>query len=550
MQNKKENLVEAMEFFYPPTETTFRPICQTNTKKVLIEPMEFLERTPSSFNNEVHIQVQRETGNEIKKVTPLAFLNEDNSGVEKSMDVISEDIVPINHSTVTQAKVNCQKQHAKMIKKSQKITAYRTKEKLLQKESLIVLQGKLYRYNWFYYEEYSRADVARLFLVHCRDDVAEVGTPKQVQDGIELLFMEPNIHVCPEDIPRNLLSFRNGVLNIYTAALNPHSQQFLTLYGINGQYLPDMHLSCPVFDTFIQSITGGDEVLAQRILEFVGYVLSPDMNAKVFFVLQGVPNSGKSVLTSLLTMLFTENAVMTLDAHVFSDKYSISELVGKALCISPDLPAAPLDEKAVSKIKQITGNDVVSSNRKYESYVSFRCNAKIILVTNHPILTRGNDSAFEERIVTIPFRYSVPKEAQDRMLIPNLFSERDAIITKAMRAYYKLVENCYRFSGNYPTNAVIADNAESAMDVSVCIYRFVQQTIEKSVDDIIFTEDAYQKYCSMNPSISLNEFSQYFKRFAEEMYSGKKDRKRKEGEENAKSCICGIKWKEDFNNDL
>lgn len=428
----------------------------------------------------------------------------------------------------------------------QKITAYSTKEKLLQKESLLVLQGKLYRYNWFYYEESSRADVARLFLVHCRDDVAEVGTPKQVQDGIELLFMEPNIHVRPEDIPRNLLSFRNGVLNIYTAALNPHSQQFLTLYGINGQYLPDMHLACPRFDAFIQNITSGDEMLAQRILEFVGYVLSPDMSAKVFFVLQGVPNSGKSVLTSLLTMLFTENAVVTLDAHVFSDKYSISELVGKALCISPDLPAAPLDEKAVSKIKQITGNDVVSSNRKYESYVSFRCNAKIILVTNHPILTRGNDSAFEERIVTIPFRYSVPKEAQDRMLIPNLFSERDAIITKAMRAYYKLVENCYRFSGDYPPNAVIADSAENAMDVSICIYRFVQQTIEKSVDDIVFTEDAYRKYCSMNSRISLNEFSQYFKRFAEEMYNGKKDRKRKEGEENAKSCICGIKWKEEL----
>lgn len=125
-----------------------------------------------------------------------------------------------------------------------------------------------------------------------------------------------------------------------------------------------------------------------RIYEFIGYVLSPDTNAKVFFVLQGVPNSGKSVLTTFLSGLFTENAVMTLDAHVFSDKYSISELVGKALCISPDLPAAPLDEKAVSKIKQITGNDIVSSNRKYESYVNFRCNAKIILVTNHPLITK------------------------------------------------------------------------------------------------------------------------------------------------------------------
>ena len=546
MQEQQRNLVEAMEFYSPPPEQNFGSICLPNVNRELLEPMEFFNNSFSSGQSIGDLQITNEVVRTETKEMPLAFLNVDNMHTGENINLLPENRPPTVFDRPAQMEQSCPNPPSKAKRTVLKITPYQTKEKLLQKESLLVLQGKLYRYNWFYYEESSRADVARLFLVHCREDVAEVGTPKQVQDGIELLFMEPNIHVRPEDIPRNLLSFRNGVLNIYTAALNPHSQQFLTLYGINGQYLPDMHLVCPVFDAFIQSITGGDEVLAQRILEFVGYVLSPDMNAKVFFVLQGVPNSGKSVLTSLLTMLFTENAVVTLDAHVFSDKYSISELVGKALCISPDLPAAPLDEKAVSKIKQITGNDVVSSNRKYESYVSFRCNAKIILVTNHPILTRGNDSAFEERIVTIPFRYSVPKEAQDRMLIPNLFSERDAIITKAIRAYYKLVENCYRFSGNYPTNAVIADSAESAMDVSVCIYRFVQQTIEKSVDDIVFTEDAYQKYCASNPRISLNEFSQYFRRFTEEIYFGQKDRKRKEGEENAKSCICGIKWKEEL----
>lgn len=544
MRNQKGNLVEAMEFFPPPPEQNFGYPCLPNANKELMEPMEFFDRPSLNVQSKVDLQMSKNEAMAETKVMPLAFLNmaDKRDGVDISL--ANEGFLPPAACIVKPAEEDPAKLKPRMVKKAQKITAYGTKEKLLQKESFLVVQEKLHRYIGSYYAGCSRQDVARLFLVHCRDEVAEVGTPKQVQDGIELLFMEPDIHVRPEDIPRNLLSLQNGVLNIYTGVLNPHSKNFWTLYGINGRYLPDMHLASPVFDTFLKTVTGGDGALAQRILEFIGYVLTPDMNAKVFFVLQGVPNSGKSVLTTLLTNLFTENAVVTLDAHVFSDKYSISELVGKALCISPDLPAAPLDEKAVSKIKQITGNDVVSSNRKYESYVSFRCNAKIILVTNHPLLTRGNDSAFEERIVTIPFRHSVPKEEQDRMLIPNLLSERDAIITKAIRAYYTLAQNCYRFTGNYPVNEVTADVCESTTDVSVRIYQFVRQMFEKAEEGVVFTEEAYQKYCDASPRISVNEFSQYFKSFAEEIHGGRKDRKRMEGAVNATSCICGISWKQ------
>lgn len=127
-----------------------------------------------------------------------------------------------------------------------------------------------------------------------------------------------------------------------------------------------------------------------------------------------------------------------------------------------------------------------------------------------------------------------------------MLEEKDSIITNSIRAYYRLVTNRYRFSGNYPINTVVADDYESVTDVSVRIYEFVRRMFTQNENDIVFTEDAYQKYCLMNPSISLNEFSQYFKRFAEELYNGKKDRKRKVGEENAKSCICGIRWKEEY----
>ena len=540
MQNANKDLKEPIEFFGPPGrwDSNSNRWRQEN----LIDPFEVFDSSKQKVAALPNLQPYRKQDLKSEKLTPPLFLNTKTAVIENNANTLGNTLSVQSIAEIPSSQKRTGHELLKTFKSSERVTAYEINNKLLKMESILTLNEKIYRYNGNYYEECGKDEIARLFLIHCREEVAEMGSSKQVYDAINFISMEPKIHITSEMIPENLLSLRNGILNIHTGVMFKHSKDFKTLYGINGNYISNAYLHCPIFDGFLQTVTGGDMLLIQRIYEFIGYSISPDTNAKVFFALQGVPNSGKSVLVTFLSKLFSKNAVVTLDAHVFSDKYSISELVGKALCISPDLPAAPLDEKAVSKIKQITGNDVVSSNRKYESYVSFRCNAKIVLVTNHPILTRANDCAFEERIVTIPFQHSVSKEKQNSNLITNLLMESDAIITKSLQAYFELVKNHYQFTGNYPINDVVANDYESVADISVKIYNFVKQMFKKSDEDIIFTEDAYKKYCTFNAGISLNEFSLYFKRFTEEIHGGRKERKRKKGESNAKSCISGIKW--------
>ncbi len=53
---------------------------------------------------------------------------------------------------------------------------------------------------------------------------------------------------------------------------------------------------CPDFDDFIDSISGGDASLYTLIWEAIGYLLSNDTNAKVFFLFYDVKDSGKSLL--------------------------------------------------------------------------------------------------------------------------------------------------------------------------------------------------------------------------------------------------------------
>ena len=70
-------------------------------------------------------------------------------------------------------------------------------------------------------------------------------------------------------------------------------------------------------------MTGGDPLLIRRIWQFLGCCLTQDMNIKAIFVLQGISNSGKSVLVNLLKSFFPEDVKIELDVHSMSEQYVI-----------------------------------------------------------------------------------------------------------------------------------------------------------------------------------------------------------------------------------
>ena len=76
----------------------------------------------------------------------------------------------------------------------------------------------------------------------------------------------------------------------------------------------------------------------QNISFVVVYLISPDQNGKCFFVLQGLPNSGKSLLGKFLQELFPEYKIATLDIDQLSKRNATSQLMNKSLNISMDLP--------------------------------------------------------------------------------------------------------------------------------------------------------------------------------------------------------------------
>ena len=400
------------------------------------------------------------------------------------------------------------------------------------------------------YEKRTQNEVERIIMARYRDFIREYGNGTLIEKVYKLLLKEPQI--VRNDVPLSdptKIAFANCTLDLQTGYVGPHSPTYCVTFALNCDLARASHQSeeCPAFDKFLYDITGGDELLIKRIWEFVGYCLTQDTNAKVFFILQGVPDSGKSLLCNLVMDYFPEDKVSSLNIHSLKEHFALDNLESVALCVSPDLPASALDPKSASSIKQLTGNDRVSAPVKYKRNTQFRFEGKLILATNYPLLTQEPDDAFMQRAVVIPFFHSIPKEKQDGSLLDQLKAEKPAIASKALEAYIHLRKNHYKFSGDYAINSslMFPDDLFGSSDITPFVYNFLKNFYEKDPNGMVAISSAYELFSQWVPNqFTEKMFSSAFQRFSEELYGAEHTRSYHSGEfRNARSSMKGIRLK-------
>lgn len=89
----------------------------------------------------------------------------------------------------------------------------------------------------------------------------------------------------------------------------------------------------PTFDEFLMRISGGDTMLISRIWAMLGYIITPDNFGRAFFVLQGVPASGKSTIERLLVRMFSRGSVFKVNGEELGTKFVFQGLECMAFII-------------------------------------------------------------------------------------------------------------------------------------------------------------------------------------------------------------------------
>ena len=375
---------------------------------------------------------------------------------------------------------------------------------LVRNAHLALLDGILYFYSNGAYLPKRAAEAKRLLTALCRPVIEATGNPQLVQQVFNALLMEPRI--CRDfEEPCNIVAFDDVLLNLDNMQVLSHSPSVFVTTRLKASYGLGIHHDCPVFKELLSRISNGDSELQRRIWESLGYLLAPSQAGKSFILFQGVPNSGKSLLGNFLRRCFDGDVVSALEINELQGKFVLSDLVGKKLCVDFDLPADPFSEKAVSKLKKLTGADAVSSDVKFDDRVRFLNTAKFLFATNHRVLLHGDD-AFFDRLVVIPFAVAVDKANQDLHLSEKLDRERSAIIVQALRYYQALARNNFIFSGDYQLNEVVAANSgHSTIDN---IAAFLQDSCEQIKDAWVSTDALYAAFVAQyGAGCSKNTFS-------------------------------------------
>lgn len=113
----------------------------------------------------------------------------------------------------------------------------------------------------------------------------------------------PGIPMLPEQFDRNkgLLNLRNGILNLARRELVPHDRERYITRMAQVDY--DPAAKAPVWEAFIQSVTGGDAQLAEYLQVMVGYCLCGSTREQCMFFLYGDGANGKSTFLETLAKM-------------------------------------------------------------------------------------------------------------------------------------------------------------------------------------------------------------------------------------------------------
>ncbi len=230
---------------------------------------------------------------------------------------------------------------------------------------------------------------------------------------------------------KELLAFKNGVLNRSTLEFSPHCRENWLTSFIPHDYT-NQEENTPHFDSWLNFVADGKEDKKQAILGALYAILTNRHNWQLFFEVTGDGGSGKSVFAQIATMLAGEQNTESGRLVDLDEPRGRENFVNKTLILCPEQSRYGGDGGG---LKSISAGDLVNIDPKHKSKFKAVIPAIVLIVNNEPTRFTERNGGIERRRVIFHFDKVVPESKRDPHLMDKIEAEAGGIIYKLIQAF-------------------------------------------------------------------------------------------------------------------
>lgn len=199
--------------------------------------------------------------------------------------------------------------------------------------------------------------------------------------------------------PLEFIPFTNGVLEVATGKLLPHSPHYRFTWQLPRQY-SQIAGDWSKIDTFLTHLANNNQQIKEMLICYCNAVLKGRCELQKFLHLIGVGGTGKGSYGRLLVSLVGKQNVYTTTLDDWChNQFEAANAYGKRLVMFPD------EDKQMGKIGKflnLTGQDELRAEEKNKKAFTYRYDGMVLLMSNFPIFVGDSASRVKRRVITVP----------------------------------------------------------------------------------------------------------------------------------------------------
>lgn len=365
--------------------------------------------------------------------------------------------------------------------------------------------GMVYIYNGTHWEPKEELDI-KGFVERTMDPGPSETHRKEFLSLIKANNLKPNSWL--QESTEGFINLTNGVYNIGTEEMHPHSKKFGFRYLLPYSY--DKDAKCPRFEKFLDEITVGRDDMKQVILEFMGYALANGAClAEKALILYGSGANGKSTFLDVLKGLAGSDNYSSLSLTALGNDTKRQLVDGKLFNIGEETNVRALGDSEVFKT-MVTGGEI-DVKKLYTQPYTIKNRCKLIMACNELPKSSDRSDGLYRRMLLVPFDAKFTDRNKDPEIREKLLAELPGIFNLAIAGYKKLKERRWRFSESVSLDEAMEEYKLENDNIRLWMHECLMWGDIN--EDYLFKHemyDSYKRMCDEDGSFAVNKVA-FFK---------------------------------------